>query len=324
MKTLRRALIPLALLSLKSAAYSQKKDSIPLKVRAFFADKIPQARNFNLEYTLVTPSSFSSQLQGKDLPDNKVKSFQQMKANANIYFIKNKSWLLSTALQYRYTSIMNEAPVIPRTESEKNFHYHSEALNLTYFSKLFKKTAIYSANISTDGSDRHFERVRGMLTASLILKATPKVKMSVGIAGIIDPSTQIPVLPVFTYENRFSNSWVLDILLPKKVLMRKDVFSNGRISLGTEMDNTSFYIYRDSNTYEFRQVVINSGVIYEHNLGGNFIGTFKTGLRTNINSRAFNKQDSFNDYIWKGTYRPSVYFNAGISYNPFEKRRTNQ
>ena len=321
MKTLRRMLLPLAILPFKNITYAQKKDSIPLKVRAFFADKIPQARNFNLEYTLVSPSSFSSQLKGKDLPDNKVKSFQQVKADANIYFIKNRSWLLSTALSYRYTSIRNENPVIPGIETDENFHYHSEAINLTYFSRLLKKTAIYSASISTDGSDQHFERIRGLVTASLILKATPKIKMTLGLAGIIDPSTQIPVLPIFTYENRFNNGWVLDVLLPKKVLVRKDISSNGRVSLGTEMDNTSFYTYRKNNTYEFRQVALNSGVIYEHNLGGNFIGTFKTGLRANINSRAFNKQESFNDYIWKGTYKPSLYFNAGISYNPFERRR---
>ncbi|MDW9378708.1 DUF6268 family outer membrane beta-barrel protein [Chryseobacterium sp. JV558] len=322
MKALRRVLVPLAILPLKNITYAQKKDSIPLKVRAFFADKIPQARNFNVEYTFVTPSSFSSQLQGQDLPDNKVKSFQQMKADANIYFIKKRNWLLSTTLNYRYTSITNENPVILGTETEKDFHYHSESVNLSYFSRLFKKTAIYSASISADGSDQHFERIRGLVTASLVLKATPKTKMSIGLAGIIDPSTQIPVLPIFAYENRFNNGWVLDVLLPKKVLIRKDISSNGRLSLGTEMDNTSFYTYHNNNTYEFRQVAINSGVIYEHNLGGNFIGTFKTGLRANINSRAFNKQDSFNDYLWKGTYKPSLYFNAGISYNPFERKRT--
>ncbi|MBB6330707.1 hypothetical protein HNP24_001657 [Chryseobacterium sediminis] len=322
MKTLRRVLVPLAILPLKNITYAQKKDSIPLKVRAFFADKIPQARNFNVEYIFVTPSSFSSQLQGQDLPDNKVKSFQQMKADANIYFIKKRNWLLSTTLNYRYTSIRNENPVIPGTETEENFHYHSEAVNLSYFSRLFKKTAIYSASISVDGSDQHFERIRGLVTASLILKATPKTKMSLGLAGIIDPSSQIPILPIFTYENRFNNGWVLDVLLPKKVLIRKDIFSNGRISLGTEMDNTSFYTYRNNNTYEFRQAALNSGAIYEHNLGGNFIGTFKTGLRTNINSRAFNKQDSFNDYIWKGNYKPSFYFSAGISYNPFERKKS--
>ncbi|AZA76928.1 hypothetical protein EG347_05115 [Chryseobacterium sp. G0186] len=318
MKTLRKVFLPLVILPFKNIIYAQKKDSIPLKVRAFFADKIPQSRNFNIEYTTVTPYSFSSQLQDKDQPDNKVKNFQQAKADVNIYFIKNKSWLLSTTLNYRYTSIKNETPIIPGIENEENFHYHSEAINLTYFSKLLKKTAIYSASISTDGSNKHFERLRGMVNVSLILKATPKTKMRVGLAGLIDPSAQIPVLPVFTYENRFNNGWVLDVLLPRKVLVRKNIFSNGRISFGSEMDNTSLYTYRNNKTYEFRQTELNSGTIYEHNLGGNFIGTFKTGIRTFINARAFNKEDSFNDYIWKANYKPTFYFNVGISYNAWK------
>lgn len=320
MKALRRVLVPLAILPFKNITYAQKKDSIPVKVRAFFADKIPQARNFNLEYTTVTPYSFTSRLEGKEQPENRVKSFQQVKTDANIYFIKNRRWLLSSSFSYLYTSIKNDLPIISGQETENKFHYHSEAISLTYFSKLLKKTAIYSANISTDGSNHHFERLRGMVTASLILKATPKTKMMFGLAGLIDPSAQIPILPIFTYENRFNNGWVLDILLPKKVLIRKNFLSNGRVSLGTEMGNTSFYIYQKDKTYEFRQVEINSGAIYEHNLGGNFIGSFKTGMQTFLNARAFNKQDSFNDYIWKGINKPSFYFNAGISYNPFERK----
>lgn len=321
MKILRRALVPLAIIPFKNVAYAQKKDSIPIKVRAFFADKIPQSRNFNIEYTTATPYSFSSRLQGKDQPDNKVKSFQQVRSDANIYFIKNRRWLLNATLNYRYTSIDNENSIIAGEETAKNFHYHSEAINVTYFSKLLNKTAIYSANIGVDGSNKHFERLRGMVTASLILKATPKTKMTLGVAGLIDPSAQIPVLPIFTYENKFNNGWVLDILLPKKVLVRKNMSTNGRISLGTEMDNTSFYAYRNNHTYEFRQVELNSGAIYEHNLGGNFIGTFKTGIRAFMNARAFNKQDSFNDYIWKANYKPTFYFNIGVSYNPFERPR---
>ncbi|ROH96461.1 hypothetical protein EGI15_01310 [Chryseobacterium cucumeris] len=71
MKTLRRVIVPLAILPFKNIIYAQKRIVFPLKVRAFFADKIPQSRNFNIEYTLtlITPSSFSSQLQGQDLPE---------------------------------------------------------------------------------------------------------------------------------------------------------------------------------------------------------------------------------------------------------------
>jgi hypothetical protein len=317
-----RILLPLAIFPFKNVIYAQKRDSIPLKVRAFVADKFPQARDLNIEYTQVLPYRYISKLQNMDLPDNKVKSFQQVKANANIYFIKKQKWLLSTSLNYRYTSIATDNPVFPEAgPQEKDFHYHSEALNFTYFSRLFNKTAIYSATASVDGSEQHFERIRGMVTGSIILKATPKTKMTLGLAAFIDPSTQVPILPIFTFENKFNNGWVLDVLLPKKILVRKDVFSNGRISLGTEMDNTSFYIYRSDKTYEFRQLEINSGAIYEHNLGGNFIGTLKTGIRATPRTRIFDKQESFKDYAFESTSKPSFYFNVGVSYNPFGKPR---
>ncbi|SFN00975.1 hypothetical protein SAMN05421594_0336 [Chryseobacterium oleae] len=322
MKTLRRVLVPLAMFPLKNIAYTQKRDSIPLKVRAYFADKFPQNRDLNIEFTQTAPFQFSSKLDGKDLPDNKVKSFQQLNTSANIYLVKKKTWLLSTSLNYRYTAFNTEKPIMAETDRKNDFHYHSEGINFSYFSKLFNKVAIYSATASVDGSNQHFERIRGMVTAAVVLKATPKTKMLIGIAGFIDPSAQVPILPIFTYENRFNNGWMLDILLPKKILVRKDIFANGRISLGTEMDNTSFYMYKNDRTYEFRQLEINSGAIYEHNLGSNFIGTLKTGIRAVPRARAFDKEESFKDYIFEATYKPSFYFNVGISYNPFGKPRT--
>ncbi|WP_080779582.1 hypothetical protein [Chryseobacterium phocaeense] len=69
-----------------------------------------------------------------------------------------------------------------------------------------------------------------------------------------------------------SDGLLLNVLLPQKVLIRKNISSNGRLSLGSEMDNTSFYIYRSSRTYEFRQLEINSGAIYEHNFCLYFVG----------------------------------------------------
>jgi hypothetical protein len=318
MKTFRKVLIPFALLPFKNIVYAQKRDSIPLKARAFVADKFPQARDFNLEFTQTTPYKFSSNLNGNDLPENKVKDFHQVKANANIYFIKNRKFLLSTSLNYRYTSINTEIPVSGYQEKNE-YHYHSEAINASYYSNLFNKIAIYSASVSVDGSEQHFERIRGMLTGVVVLKANPKTKMTLGAAVFIDPSSQVPALPIFTYEHKFDNGWVADIILPKKILVRKDVFSNGRISFGTEMDNTSFYLYQSEKTYEYRQLEINSGAIYEHNLGKYFIGTLKTGIRATPNARVFEKQESFKDYIFEAKYKPSFYFNIGISYNPFGK-----
>lgn len=319
MKILNKIIVPLVILPLNKII-AQKKDSIPQKVVAFVTDKFPQTRDLNIEFTQLTPYKFSPELYDADLPENKIKNYQQVKANANIYFIKNRKWMLSTSLNYRFTHLESENEM-PLFNNEQNFHYHSEALSLTRFSKLFNKIAIYSATASVDGSEQHFERIRGMLTASLVLKATADTKMTVGIAVIIDPSSQVPAMPIFTYEHRFNNGWVADVILPKKVVMRKDVFKNGRLSLGTEMDGTNFYLYPDGKRYEFRQLEINSGAMYEHKLGNNLIGTLKAGLRATPSSRIFAKEDSFNDYIFDMNAKPSFYFNVGISYNPFGKPR---
>lgn len=319
MKILNKIILPLAILPLNKII-AQKKDSIPQKVVAFVTDKFPQTRDLNVEFTQLTPYKFSPELYDADLPENKIKNYQQVKANANVYFIKNRKWMLSTSLNYRFTHLESENEM-PLFNNEQNFHYHSEALSLTRYSKLFNKIAIYSATASVDGSEQHFERIRGMLTASLVLKATADTKMTVGLAVIIDPSSQVPAMPIFTYEHRFSNGWVADVILPKKVVMRKDIFKNGRLSLGTEMDGTNFYLYPDGKRYEFRQLEINSGAMYEHKLGNNLIGTLKAGLRATPSSRIFAKEDSFNDYIFDMNAKPSFYFNVGISYNPFGKPR---
>ncbi|WP_312824343.1 DUF6268 family outer membrane beta-barrel protein [Epilithonimonas sp.] len=319
MKILNKIILPLAILPLNKII-AQKKDSIPQKVVAFVTDKFPQTRDLNVEFTQLTPYKFSPELYDADLPENKIKNYQQVKANANVYFIKNRKWMLSTSLNYRFTHLESENEM-PLFNNEQNFHYHSEALSLTRFSKLFNKIAIYSATASVDGSEQNFERIRGMLTASLVLKATADTKMTVGLAVIIDPSAQVPAMPIFTYEHRFGNGWVADVILPKKVVMRKDIFKNGRLSLGTEMDGTNFYLYPDGKRYEFRQLEINSGAMYEHKLGNNLIGTLKAGLRATPSSRIFAKEDSFKDYIFDMNAKPSFYFNVGISYNPFGKPR---
>ncbi len=102
------------------------------------------------------------------------------------------------------------------TVIKEDFHYLFSSLNFTYFSTLFNKRTIYSSSVIVEGSDQHFERVKGMLTGVMVLKGTAKTKMTVGFAVNIDPTAQVPVIPVFTYEHRFDNGLIADVSLPKE------------------------------------------------------------------------------------------------------------
>ena len=323
---MKNLLFIVAVLILSKPAFSQTQDSVSKKVVAYVADKFPVARTFNVEFAQSVPYNFSSALRGTTLPDSRFSNWTQVKASANINFIQTRNWILGTTFMYRYTSLTAalDEPVsgLPSTAKE-NFQYHNTALSLTRISKLFNKTTFYTGSVSIDGSEKQFERVRGLFAATMLLKATAQTKMSVGFFLSIDPSSQIPILPTFSYEHHFNNGMFVDITLPRNIMLRKEVFGNGRISFGTEMDRTGFYLYNLDNTgktYEFQQLDINNGLTYEHRLWNYFILTAKSGVRISPNARIFDRNKTVSDYIYQAKPDPSFYFNIGLSFNPFAKK----
>lgn len=304
--------------------FAQNKDSIPQKITAYYADKFALARPLNIEFSQLTPYKFSSEHLGNYFADGKVRNLYQVKVSTSGNFIVKKKWMLGATLNYNYTSTSVELnyPDGTMRVQDNDFHFHSSSLNFTYISKLWNKPVIYTASAVVDGSEKHFERVKGLATATLLLKANATTKTAIGLVGIIDPSAQIPVIPTFIYDQKFENGWRIDLILPKQVYLKKSFSENSRFSLGSELGGTSFYLYdvlQSQEKYELRQVEINSGFMYEHFLGGSFVATFKTGMKNIPNSRIFKKNESFDSYIFEANPKPTFYFNLGISFNPFGK-----
>lgn len=316
----------LATVIINTVYLSQKKDSASTKTMVYIAEKFPITRVLNIEYNQLTPYTFSSKLRDKELPEAKVKDFYRAKMSANINLIRKQKFVLSANLNYRYISANTE--MYDHTGNgflirKGDYHYHSEGLTLNYFSKLFNKMMIYSASASVDGSEQHFERLRGIATATMVLKADAKTKMTAGLLVAIDPTVQTPVIPILTYEHKFSNGLIADVILPKNVYLRKKITENSRLSIGSELDMTSFYLYNIDNTnkkYEFRQIEINSGLMYEHYLGHSFVATFKGGAKSMMKSRLFEKSASYGSYIFQANPHAAFYVNLGLSFDPFIKK----
>lgn len=326
MKILKKTLLACCALVPSLASFAQTAtDSIPKKAIAYAADKFPIARALNIEFTHTAPYNFSPEQRGTAMPDGRVNGLNLAKVSANVNFIKKRSWMLGATLSYKYLN--SEAALTSPTTREKrllqeDFHYQFTTLNFIYFTRIFKKTTIFTSSLMLDGSDKHFERFKGILTGTMVLKANAKTKMTVGLLGNIDPTAQTPIIPTFGYEHHFNNGFIIDINLPKSLMLRKNVFSNGRVSLGTELDQTSFYLYNLDTTgrrYEFRQLDINSGLLYEHMVANYFIITAKTGIKLSPNGRIFEKSGSFADPVFEIKNDPSFYFNFGVSFNPFAK-----
>ncbi len=322
---MHRIHISLILVLVSVWGYGQKQDSLTEKIKTVLADKFPATRVLNLEYQQLAPYKTTLKTAtGNTSQEIKIKQLEQVRFNANIDLFKKQQWVLSTSLYYQYTSFNGQNQLqqpLAVNSFSGDFHYHSTSLNLSHFTRLFHKPAIFNASISVNGSEEHFERVKGFLTGVVVLKHTAETTISLGVIAILEPSVEIPILPVFTYERRFHNQWVLDIALPQKIMLRKPLFDHSRISLGTQINTTSFYMYDNpKQTYEFRQLEINSGVTYERNMGHSIIATLKTGMQNTFNSRIFEKQKSFKNYAIENTPKPSFYLSAGISFNPFYKK----
>lgn len=206
-KIIQKVFLILILLLVSNICFSQVKDSVSSvqnvektilsKVEIAAANKFPITRLLNIEYSKITPYKTTHEYLGSDLPAGKVTNLHLTRISANVALIKGKRWAFGTTLNYRHISIeadginfFSDPTKLNRYQEE--FNYHSSSLHLTYFTKLFNKTVVYSGTASVDGSEQHFERLRGMVTGTMVLKATPQTKMTIGIVGLIDPSALVP------------------------------------------------------------------------------------------------------------------------------------
>lgn len=321
------------IVAFSAAGFSQDADSIsgriqdntnlPGRLKTYAADKFAITRPLNIEFVYAAPYNFTPEVGEKKLPESKVTSFSQLKISTNFALLKRKNWLLGFTAGYRYTT--GEADIIhPSTGAvkpvDRNFHYLFSSVNFTYFSTLFNKRMIYTSSLLVDGSDKHFERVKGLVTATMVLKANQRTRFAVGMLFNIDPSAQSLFVPTFSYEHKFNNGLIADIIFPKSFYLRKYVLTNGRLSLGAELDRTSFYLYNIDGTsqkYEYRQLDVNTGLTYEHVVARHFVVTAKTGIKLATSGRLFRKEDSFGDPVYEAKPDPTFYTNIGVSFNPF-------
>jgi hypothetical protein len=301
-----------------------KQDSLnfPKRVVRLVNDNFAVTRPFNVDFSSTAPYNFQSKRGADLIPNGRVIRFQQTRVSANITFLKRKTWILGTTIGYRLTSSKTEFDQngVENITVATDLHYLFSTLNLTYFSSLFGKRMIYNTSALVDGSEKHLERLKGIITATMVLKANQRTKMTAGILVNIDPSSQSPFIPTFSYEHKFSDGFIADIVLPRSINLKRFIGNSGRISLGTQLDQTSFYLYNldgTSQKYEYRQLDINSGLTYEHALGKYFMITGKSGVKITPTGKIFKKEESFADPVYRTSPDPAFYFNVGISFNPF-------
>ena len=313
--------------SLKTLA--QEKDSPAKTVVKVVTDKFPTTRILDVQYEQLGPTNFDSKLFGNRFEKGRIESHDRLKVAINVPFFSSKSkrFVLTSSLRYKYETyefgdIYKVNSTIPFTREKEEIHFFAAALSATYIATLFNKPIIYNATATVDGNQDNVQRVKGFVTANVVLKRTANTTITVGALVMLDPSSIIPLTPLFTYNHKFENSkWDVDFILPQRILFRRGLLENGRISLGTELNSESFYLNLNTESlkgvYELNQLELKSGITYEYRFSSKIIGMVKAGVNNVISTRITEKGERTNRYVYDQKEDPQGYFRFGISYNPF-------
>lgn len=329
-----KTILILALLLVTTLIQAQTQtDSLQQKTTLGIKEKFPRARVLNFEYGQSLSRDFKSELFDEPFQNGEIKTQRNFNASANIPIYRTRKWGLSGSLNYQFTEFeFDNITTSDITVFEQNgivdFHNFSAALSSTYFSSIFKKPVIYNASIIVDGNEKDVERLKGLVGLSFILKRNARTTMTLGAIVFIDPTAQIPFFPTFSYNHRFENSkWEIDFILPQRLLLRRPLGENGRFSIGSSFGSTGFYVNVDNpnfaETFEYSQLEIKSGLIYEHRLSDYLIGTFQGGLQNFISNRLTEKAEPTSDFIYKNEQDATGYFQLGISIDPFARKKIN-
>ena len=321
------SIIFLVCLSLPSRA--QDKETTMKTFGKAVTDKFPTTRNFDVQYEQLGPSNFSSKLLGEPIESGRIESHSRLKAAFNMpfYVSDSKRFILTSSLRYKYETYDFGQIYSANTDGAfsrgiQNFHYMSASLSATYMSMLFHKPVIYNATATVDGNQENVQRVKGFVSANLVLKKTANTTITLGALAMIDPSAIIPITPIFTYNHKFENAkWDIDFILPQRLLLRRQLLENGRIGFGTELNSENFYLHLNTGAlngvYELNQLELKTGITYEYHFTPGLIGTLKAGVNNVISTRITERGERTNKYIYDQKEDAQAYFRFGISYNPF-------
>lgn len=308
---------------------AQDKETTMKTFGKAITDKFPTTRIFDVQYEQLAATNFDSKLFDETLAEGSVYEHNRLKFAFNMPFYRSQSkrFILTSSLRYKYESYdfgptFSTNPEAPFSNGKQDFHYFAGALSATYMSTLFKKPVIYNATATVDANHENFQRLKGFVSANIVLKKNANTTITVGALVILDPSSIVPITPLFTYNHKFKNSkWDIDFILPQRLLFRRELLENGRISFGTELNSENYYLNlntsRLNGIYELNQLELKSGLTYEYHITSKIIVMFKVGANTIVNTRITERGERTNNYVYDQKEEMQGYFKVGISYNPF-------
>lgn len=136
----------------------------------------------------------------------------------------------------------------------------------------------------------------------------------------IDPSINVPVIPVITYWRKFENDLELNINLPRELALRKTISPNLWLSFGTSLAGSIAFFkhnrpgFPEDGNYSTLELKTSPGM--EYRFAKKFIFGVNAGAITPLQAREFKVGDRANNYFLNNKIMTAPFVNFTLSVLP--------
>jgi hypothetical protein len=105
--------------------------------------------------------------------------------------------------------------------------------------------------------------------SNLSMLEKPLPKGEIGLGSVISFRQQLSIVPIFKYKTELPNDWSIDLLLPAKALVIKDLPGNARLMAGFRGSHANYFVHSGDLDMDvpgdarYRRLNVNGIVAYE-------------------------------------------------------------
>ncbi|RZJ65524.1 MAG: hypothetical protein EOO50_13335 [Flavobacterium sp.] len=283
----------------------------------------PLLKILSVSYDYAGKSDYKVDFKDTDIDESGEFTRSRMQVYAWIPIIQKRKITVSLAETYTREDITLRNVVNPSgvyVNGNETLEDFNTSINVNYRTKLFSKQLVLNGSVFVGTSPAfEYQKLTGSVYGLLILKDSPRTIYSVGLAGLIDPSAPLPVIPAATYWHRFDDPrWELDVIFPQTAKIRRSNIGKGWVSAGADLVSPSFFIRNvpgQSASYEsaFNEITPNIG--YDKLFfSKSILLTVQGGYRYAMKGRLVEVNDPARDRIADVEFNSGWYVKGGISW----------
>lgn len=305
----------------------KKQDSLINSYMKEAAVSNPVLRQAIISTEFIGKGTVTSNLRGKKIAENKMSQIRTT-ALFNIPVIAWGKNSVSTTLSIGHQHNTMDKPANDPLFDSQNIDFDKGVAGFTAsfqrIDSLFNRPVVYVGNITgvSNTADK-VQKVSYMAGAIFTLKQKENIRLSVGLLLNIDPSISFPAIPVVNYWHKFSNSYELNVSLPQRLSLEKNLTNKLRASFSTQLGGAvAFFnlsepgLPRDVN---YTTIDLRTGPGIEYRFAKNFVVGVNAGMYTPLSARAFENNESSNDYFFDNKLSAAPYVNVTLSLLPVFK-----